>query len=189
MDIFPDIPNMDWNNKKTPKYDVTVQMSGTKKRKTICTHAYPDWEMECSFVAMDKKQINKIAGFFCSQYGATKAFLWKDMEDYRVAGTQFGVGDGVTQRFQLLRSWAGMFYEPVYDVIARSLIVYQGESRSPVTLEDNGIVYFATPPAAGVKLAADFYYYWRVAFDDDITWEIIWYNLYNLNSFKLVSVR
>jgi uncharacterized protein (TIGR02217 family) len=180
---------MAWNNKKTPRYDVTVQKSGTKKRKTICTHAYPEWELECSFVALDKRQVDKIAGFFCSQYGVTKAFLWYDMEDYRQAGIQFGIGDGVTQRFQLLRSWADLFYEPVYDILTDSLMVYQNEARTAVTLEDNGIVYFSTPPAAGIKLAADFYYYWRVAFDSDITWEMIWYNLYNLNSFKLVSVR
>lgn len=189
MDIFPIMTNMDWNNKKTPSFDVTIQKSGTKKRKTICTHAYPEWTLECSFVALNKKQIDKIAGFFCKQYGASKPFLFLDMEDYRQCGTQFGVGDGVTQQFQLLRQWGGLYYEPVYDIVDGSLVVYQGETRTAITLEDNGIAYFPSPPAVGTKLAADFHYYWRVAFDDDTTWEMIWYDLYELNSFKVVSVR
>lgn len=189
MDIFPFQEGMEWNNKKTPSFDVIVQKSGSKRRKTLCQHAYPEWELECSFTALDKRKVDKIAGFFCAQYGQTKSFLWLDMEDYRQAGTIFGTGDGTTQRFQLRRCWNGIFYEPVTDIVDGSLVVYQNEARTAVTLEDDGIVCFSTPPAVGVKLAADFHYYWRVAFSDTVTWEMIWYNLYKLNSFKLVVAR
>jgi uncharacterized protein (TIGR02217 family) len=180
---------MEWNNTKNPSYDVAVQKSGSKRRKTLCTHAYPEWELACSFTGLSKKQIDKIAGFFCSQYGPLKAFLWLDMEDYKQAGTLFGVGDGTMQRFQLMRTWGGLSYEPVLDIVPGTLVVYKNGVRTAVTLETDGIVYFDAPPAAGVKLTADFHYYWRVAFPKDITWPIIWYNLYKLNSFKLVSVR
>ena len=180
---------MEWNNTKTPSFDIVVQKSGSKKRKTLSTHAYPEWELECFFTALDKRQIDKIAGFFMSVHGQLKSFLWLDMEDYKQAGVVFGVGDGATQRFQLVRSWGDLFYEPIYDVVPGTLIVYQGENRISVILEEDGVVYFTAPPPAGVKLAADFHYYWRVAFDDKITWPIIWYNLYKLNSFKLVVTR
>ena len=60
MEVFPILTNMEWNNKKTPKFDVTIQKSGMKKRKTISTQVYPEWELECSFTALDKKQIDKI---------------------------------------------------------------------------------------------------------------------------------
>ena len=190
MDVFPDITSMEWNNTKTPSFDVVVQKAGSKRRKTMVTHAYPEWELKCAFTALNHRQVDQIAGFFAKQYGGLKPFLWLDMEDYRQAGTLFGVGDGTTQRFQLLRTWGdGQFYEPVTDIMPGTLVVYAGENRVTVTLEDDGIVYFATPPAIGVKLAADFVYYWRVAFDESVTWEIIWYDLYKLNSFKLVSVR
>ena len=189
LSTFPDIPGMEWNSTKTPSFDVVVQKSGSKRRKTLSTHAYPEWELECSFTALNKDQIDKIAGFFMSVHGQLKSFLWLDMEDYKQAGVLLGTGDGTTQKFQLQRSWADLFFEPVTDIVDGTLIVYQGENRTAVTLEDDGMVYFATPPGVGVKLCADFHYYWRVAFEDNITWPMIWYNLYKLNSFKLVIAR
>lgn len=190
MDIFPNIQGMEWNNTKTPSFDVTIQKSGSGRRKTLCQHAYPEWELSCSFTALDHRAVDKIAGFFGKVYGATTPFLWKDMEDYKQAGTQFGVGDGTETDFQLLRQWGqGMFYEPVLDPIASSLVVYKDGIRQAVTLGTDGVVTFATAPAAGVVLSADFHYFWRVSFDKSITWKIVWFNLYKLNSFKLVSVR
>lgn len=190
MDIFPNISGMEWNNTKTPSFDVTIQKAGSKRRKTLCQHAYPEWELSCSFTALDHRAIDKLAGFFAAQYGAMTPFLWKDMEDYKCAGAQFGIGDGATVAFQLLRSWGqGAFYEPVLDPIANSLVVYKDGVRQAVTLGTDGVVTFAVAPAVGVVLSADFHYYWRVAFDKNITWKIIWFNLYKLNSFKLVSVR
>jgi len=189
LPIFPDLPGMEWGNTKTPSFDVVVQKSGSKRRKTLSTHAYPEWELECSFTALDKTQIDKIAGFFMLVHGQLKSFRWLDMEDFKQAGVLFGIGDGVTQRFQLVRSWADLFYEPIYDVVDGTLIVFEGETRSAVTLEDDAVVCFAVPPADGVKLYADFHYYWRVAFPEGITWQIIWFNLYKWNSFKLEVAR
>ncbi|MDD3157661.1 DUF2460 domain-containing protein [Anaeromusa sp.] len=188
MDVFPEIKTMEWNNKKTPSYDVVVQQSGSKRRKTMVTHAYPEWTLECSFTALDRKQIDKIYGFYCAQSGGAKPFLWFDMEDNKQVGIK-AVGDGVTEEFQLYRSLGGLFYEPVRDIVANSLVLWLGSSLATGYTLENGKVIFGTAPAAGTIVTADFRYYWRVAFDDAITSEIFWYNLYKLNSFKLVTVR
>lgn len=190
LPIFPYLQSMDWNTKKTQKWNTIVKKSGSNKRKAMTNWAYPEWMIDCSFVALDPYQVEQVAGFLGTVKGQLIPFLWLDMEDYKQSGTVFGQGDGTTQRFQLLRSWAGMFYEPVTDIVDGSLIVYQGENRTSVTLEDDGMVYFSTPPLIGVKLSADFHYYWRVALaDDDLDWDIFWYNLYKLNKFKVVTVR
>ena len=186
--IFPDIEGMEWNNTKTPKFTTTVQKSGSKRRKTICCHSYPEWEFELSFTALNKAQIQTLAGFIASVYGATVPFLWRDMEDYRQSGVPFGIGNGTTQIFQLLKTYNSTFYEPVTDIVAGSLAVYVGETLTAAyTLGDNGLITFTTAPANGTVLTADYEYYWRVAFDSDVTWSIIWNDLYKTNSIKLVS--
>lgn len=189
LPVFPNLKSQAWNSTKTQQWDTTVKISGSGKRKTMTTRAYPKWLIECSYTALTHKEITQIAGFLGTVKGQLKPFLWLDMEDYRQAGINIGTGDGIKQRFQLLRSWPG-FVEPVLDIVPNTLIIYQGSNIfKDFILEDNGIIYFPIPPPAGIKLTADFKYYWRVSLEeDDLTWEIFWYNFYKLNSFKVVTV-
>lgn len=189
LPLFPYFPSMAWNSTKTQSWDVVIKKSGTKKRKTMTTQAYPDWTLKCSYTCLDDDEISQLAGFFAKVKGQLSPFLWKDFEDYKEINSRIGAGDGGNKEFQLLRHYAGYYVEPIYDVINETLTVYVDGVSVPYVLGDDGLITLTTAPALGKIVTASFEYYWRVAFDDDITWENFWYGYYKLNTIKLVSAR
>jgi uncharacterized protein (TIGR02217 family) len=180
---------MAWDSTKTQKWDVIIKKSGSKKRKTMTTQAYPEWVIKCAYTCLDVDEIEQLAGFFAKVKGQLSPFLWKDFEDYKQENVRIGTGNGVNKDFQLLRNYADEYVEPIYDVVPGTLTVYVGEVSVPYTLGTDGLVTLDTEPEIGSPVTATFEYYWRVAFDDDITWENFWYGYYKLNTITLVSAR
>lgn len=190
LPIFPDLPSMEWNNKKQPIWNVTVKRSGTGKRKSLTTQAYTHWELSMSFRCLDQEQIEKAAGFFSMIKGSLTPFLWKDMEDYKQEKVRIGAGNGENTGFQLVRNLGNYYVEPVLDIVPGTLTVYVADEPTAVTLDTDGWVDFAEPPPMGAIITASFEYYWRVAVVDNCpTWENFWYGFYKLNSFTLETVR
>jgi uncharacterized protein (TIGR02217 family) len=185
MLIFPS-DKFAFETTKTMKNDITVHRSGSGRRKSMTCRAYPVYEISLSLVGVTQEEMETLAGFFAAVKGAP--FLLRDFEDYAQYGVTLGAGDGVRTAFQLVRSWGGLFYEPVTDIVDGTLLVYAGDARADAALLPEGIVQLAQPPAPGVVIKADFEYYWRVAVDDDIDWQTVFYNLYKLNNIKLVTV-
>lgn len=186
--VFPALPTMAWNNEKRQIWDVTVQKSGSKRRKTLCQQAYPEWELQCSYTALNDDDVKKAAGFFAMVKGSHTPFLWLDMEDYKETNVRIGTGNGTTTEFQLLRNLGGYFVEPARDPIPNTLIVFINGNEAEITLLDDGWVQFAASPEVGTVITASFHYYWRVAFaDDGLSWTNFWYGYYSLKTIKLVS--
>lgn len=190
LPIFPDLPTMAWNSKKRQIWEgVKVQKSGSGRRKSLRTQAYPEWEIECSYTCLDTEQIKKAAGFFAMVGGEFQPFLWKDPEDYFEEAVRIGTGTGSQSQFQLLKNLGGYYIEPVRDVVSGTLTVKVNGAAVSVLSENNGLVT-VSPPAAGAVVTASFEYYWRVAFDGNSSeWENFWYNYYKLNKILVVTVR
>lgn len=189
LPVFPYFPSMAWNSTKSQVWDVVVKKSGSKKRKTMTTQAYPEWVIKCSYTALDTDEVDQLAGFVAKVKGQLSPFLWRDFEDYKQENVRVGTGNGVNKDFQLLRNYANEYAEPIYDVVSGTLIMYVDGFPVTYTLGTDGLVTLTTAPASGKAVTATFEYYWRVAFDDDATWEHVWYNLYKLNTITLVSAR
>lgn len=190
LPIFPDLKTMAWNNTKTMRWDTAVQKYGSGRRKTLSRWSYPEWVLECQYTCLNDAEIKQAAGFFAMVRGRHQPFLWKDTEDYKEENVRIGVGNGQQTQFQLLRNYAGLYVEPVRDIVDGTLEVFVDDEPSEVILEEDGIIKFALPPAAGKIITASFEYYWRVAFDDDeLDWENFWYGFYRLRRVRLVSVR
>lgn len=190
LPIFPQFPSMAWNSEKAQSWEVTVKKSGSGKRKTITSQAYPNWTLKCSYTALNQQEVEQAAGFFAKVKGQLLPFLWKDMEDYRQTNVRIGTGDGQTTEFQLLRNYADEYVEPIYDVVPGTLTVFVDGVTTAFTLGTDGLVTLNSSPAAGTAVTATFEYYWRVAFDaDSITWSNFWYNYYEQKSITLVNVR
>lgn len=190
LPIFPDLPSMEWNNKKKPNWNVTVKKSGTGKRKSMTTQAYTHWELTMSFRCLDQAQIEKAAGFFSMIKGPLTPFLWKDMDDYKQEKVRIGAGNGENKEFQLLRNLGGYYVEPILDIIPGTLTVYADNTPIAVSSETDGWTVLATAPPMGSIVTATFEYYWRVAIAGDCpAWENFWYGFYKLNSFTLETVR
>lgn len=189
LPVFPYFPSMAWNSTKTQKWDVVVKKSGSKKRKTMTTQAYPEWIIKCSYTALDSNEVDQLAGFFSKVKGRLSPFLWKDLEDYKQENVRVGTGNGVNKDFQLLRNYADDYVEPIYDIVSGTLTMYVDGLPVLYTMGTDGMITLATAAANGKAVTATFEYYWRVAFDDDITWENFWYGFYKLNTITLVSAR
>lgn len=190
LPIFPYFPSMDWDSSKTQSWDVVIKKSGSKKRKTMTTQAYPQWTIKCSYNALNDYEVEQAAGFFAKVRGQLSPFLWKDFEDYKQEKVRIGTGDGANKDFQLLRNYAGTYVEPIYDVIPGTLIVYADDISVSFELGNDGLVTLGAAPITGTVVTATFEYYWRLAFDDaDITWGNFWYDYYKLNTITMVSAR
>lgn len=190
LPVFPYFPSMAWDSTKTQSWDVVIKKSGSKKRKTMTTQAYPEWTIKCSYTALSDYEVEQAAGFFAKVKGQLSPFLWKDFEDYKQTNVRIGTGNGTNKNFQLLRNYADDYVEPIYDVVPETLTVYVDGVAVPYTLGTDGLVTLIMPPELGKAVTATFEYYWRVAFDDDgITWDNFWYKYYKLNTITLVSAR
>lgn len=190
LPIFPQFPCMAWDSEKTQSWDVTVKKSGSGKRKTITNQAYPEWTLKCSYTALKQEEVEQAAGFFALVKGQLSPFLWKDPEDYQEENVRIGTGDGTNQNFQLLRNYANLAVEPIYDVVSGTLKVFADGVEVGFTLGTDGLVITDIPPEIGAIITASFEYYWRLAFDDDgMTWKNFWYNYYELKTITLVSAR
>lgn len=189
LPVFPFFPSMAWSSTKTEQWDVTVMKSGSKKRKTFTSQAYPEWVIKCSYTALNNDEIEQLAGFVAKVKGQLLPFLWKDFEDYKQEKVRIGTGNGVTKDFQLLRNYADEYAEPIYDIVPGTLTVYVDGIAVPYTLGTDGLVSLTSAAANGKAVTASFEYYWRMAFDDSVTWENFWYSYYKLNTITLVSAR
>lgn len=191
LPIFNCPPSVAFNSTKTQKWDTIIQKSGNGRRKTLSRWPYPEWVIDIDLTKLDPDEYKYTAGFFAKMRGKAGSFLWKDTEDYREENVQIGIGDGETTGFQLVRNLGDQFVEPVLDILADTLIVMVNDEPVTVSaIDDDGWIILASAPTVGATVTASFEYYWRVAFnDDDLTWTNLFYDLYNLKSIKLVTVK
>jgi uncharacterized protein (TIGR02217 family) len=185
MQIFPS-DKFAFETTKTMKNETVAHQNGRGKRKTMTNRRYPVYEIKLSLLGVTQEEMETLVGFFASVKG--EPFLFRDFEDYAQYGVLIGAGDGENRDFQLVRSWGGLFFEPVEDIVPGTLTAYVGDNRASASILPGGVARLALPPPLGAQIRADFEYYWRVAVDDDISWQSVFFNLYKLDNLKLVTV-
>lgn len=188
LNVFPDLPGQQWKSKKRMKWDVSVQKSAQQVRKTMINQNYPSWEINVQYKGLTKYNADIIMGFFGQQKGAFLPFLWKDLEDYKVTAQPIGTGTGSSETYYLTRSLGNGIVLPVYDVVPNTLKVYvDGTQTTSYTLGVDGKITMTA--TSGKPITATFEYYWRVAFDADYNEQtVVWYDIYENASMKLVTV-
>lgn len=110
-------------------------------------------------------ELQTLVGFWNKVGGPFDTFLFDDVDDNTCTNELFGVGDGATAQFQLLRGFGG-FGEAIYDLNGAPTIYSNGTPVSPV-VSDKGLVGFIPPPASGVALTWSGKFYRRCRFLDD----------------------
>jgi uncharacterized protein (TIGR02217 family) len=81
-----------------------------------------------------------------------------------------GIGDGVTQDFQIGRIWGGALHWVYYintNNRAPRIFLGGGIRSSGYTISATGLVHFITPPPSGELIEADFQYYFLARFMED----------------------
>jgi uncharacterized protein (TIGR02217 family) len=209
VDIFPagGLGGLGWSTFKQPAFSTRIQRSVSGRELRVADQPYPIWTWTLTYNFLRDKndgrgnigtgydELRTLMGFFLRQQGALTFFYYDDLTDNHVTQQVLGSGDGVSQFYPIVRTF-GPFNEPVVPNLSREMNVYaDGIKHNPSEWVIPNLdvaypqIYFTTPPAAGVVVMADFWYYFRVRFADDSNdYENFMAQLWSLKQIKLQSV-
>ncbi len=189
LSVFPNLDGLELNITKRPEFKTAVfeALSGHESRFKLRRYPKYTFKLNVEFLIEDRDeaQLTELMAFMLNRGGMYEAFLFTDPNDSVVFNEPFGIGDGITQDFQLVRSYGG-FTEPVHNLNGADLYQtperYQSEVL-PMGLGDYGaicindvviydgwtasatnLISFATAPAPGAVLTWYGSYYYRVRF-------------------------
>lgn len=157
---------------KAPSFDVLIHTPVSKIGEIRASvQPYPLWDIEFELEwarggeQMPGTVYNYLLGFFLQCGGPFSDFLYDDSYDDSVTAAFFGLGDGTTTQFQLIRP-IGAGSDIVQNLNGTPTLYSNGTviSGSAYTLSTTGIVTFTTAPASGVVLTWTGNYYYRVRF-------------------------
>jgi len=197
--ILPSLAGLGFEVTRSPQWDTVVQQSLSGKETRISRTAYPRWKWELQYNVLRSNasygELQALTGFFNALQGQYNTFLYQDADDNSVTGQVIAIGDGVTTNFQLLREF-GYFVEPVLAPNVVSNVYLNGVRQTSGYTVANwgssnaGVVTFATPPASGVVISADFSYYFPVRMtSDSVTFSMFLSQYYKVKNFSFMSVK
>lgn len=178
-----------WSYKKTitPIWNTQTYESQSGRETRIQKWKYPRYEIKLNYnfmtdettqtTVLDKGDIERMQGFFNAVAGSFDDFLYFDDTENFVENQTFGIGDGQTTQFQLVRNhpyWA----EPVNGINEKPQIFVNG-IEAECEVDAYGVVSFVEPPEADAILSWTGNYYFRVRFSEDQldlgrTWNGLW---------------
>ena len=194
--VFPRLPGLEWNLVKKPVFSTRIHTAASGKEIRAALWSYPQWEISLSYEFLRDdatEELQTLLGFFLQRRGAFESFLFEDEDDNQVAGQQIGTGDGETAAWQFLRTYGG-FIEPVMAVkAAPAPRVYLDEVEQTGGYSLNlttGVLTFTEAPDEGAVITADFGFYYRVRFKEDLAeFEKFMHQLWSLRELTLVTVK
>ena len=194
LNVFPSLPGSSYAFTRRPIFSTVIQTAVSGRTTRLPQRNAPVWQWEVDFTLLRSSnayaEMQQMTGFYLSQLGAGSAFSYQDSEDNSVTSQYFGIGDGSTTSFQLVRSLGG-FVENVYLPTGTPLIYINGaqalqlegglgnlqlengggildlENGVAYTISASGVVTFATAPAIGAILTWTGGFNWLCYFDDD----------------------
>jgi len=176
--VFPMLRGFTYPVIKKPTFSTIEQEAVSGIKKHIANWVYPRWQIEIpvEFLLDDvaHDELKTLVGFFLARQGRFDSFLFDDPDDDYIEGQWLGVGDGTTTIFQLVRAYGG-FIEPCLNIKSAPVpVVYlNGAAQAPstyaITYTNSGLLTFTAAPAAGAVITADFGYYWRCIFQEDLS--------------------
>jgi hypothetical protein len=142
-------------------------LSGMRLRYPLYTYPIYAYELTFNFLEQDAAYLDwaTLAAFYNSVYGPANVFQFNDQNDGYATAQEFGVGDGSTTAFQLVRALGG-FVEPVFMPVPGFAVFINGVSTLAFT-QALGVVTFNTAPASGKALTWTGPFNWPCRFDED----------------------
>ncbi len=187
--VFPALAGLTWDIEKSPDWNTQTVDSSSGRQFALGKRLYPIWYFDLPFEVLRSTgswtEYQQIVGFFNARRGRYDDWLYLDPRDNAVTAQAFGVGDGVTTSFRLVRSLGG-FTEPVGAVNTGATTVYVNGSLTSVTYDANlSTVTFASAPAAAAALTWTGQFYFRCRFlNDRLTLKQFMQDLFNAKSVK-----
>jgi uncharacterized protein (TIGR02217 family) len=171
--VFPSLPGLRWNIKRTPIWKTLAAESASGKEMSVALMTYPLRRYSLSYEVLRagaEAELQQLEGFFNLRYGSHDTFLYDDPDDKSVTNQTFGTGNASTKTFALART-RGSFTEPVQSVNGAPTIKVAGVTKTAgtdYTISAAGVVTFTVAPANGAALTWTGNYYWRCKFKQDM---------------------
>jgi len=173
-DVFPTLIGQSFLVAKTPTWATKIATASSGRERRRKAWSYPRWQFKVSYEVLRDlpatPDLERLAAFFLLHGGQYQEFFFFDPGDNTVAAQRFGIGDGVTTKFQLIRSMAfgsATFSEPVGGVLGTPTVFADAAPVASFTVGPRGSITFASAPAAGKVLTWTGRFMFVCRFDDD----------------------
>lgn len=193
--VFPYLPGVSLLIEKTPEWKTMSAQSASGRERRASMWSAPIWSFKFKFEALRQDAIYaefaQLLAFFQARQGQFSTFNYFDRFDNVVTSQFFGLGDGATTQFQLVRYINGLStsVEPVYSLNGAPTIYVNGIATG-VALGLNGLVTFPTAPAAGSVLTWSGSFFFVCRFDaDKMAFGQPFSNIWDLSELTFVSVK
>ena len=168
---FPSFPGIMWPVRRKPSGSTIRQTAISGKRTLLPQMVTPRWSWEIGYEFLRSAywgaytELEGLTAFYLAQMMAGTCFAYTDDEDNACAAQGFGLGDGTTTVFQLVRARGG-FVEPVL-LPTITQVTVAGTPTAAYTLADKGLLTFTVAPTLGQALAWTGTFSWLCRFDED----------------------
>ena len=193
-DLLPSLPGLAWGRSRTPIWSTTIKRSVAGREFRQANWSYPIYERKLDYNVLRQQggvtEYEELLGFINKRNGSFDTFLFLDTWDRQVTAQAFGIGDGATTQFQLVRAFGG-YVEPVLGIIEAPQIYVGGVLQtSGVSTSAEGLVTFTAAPAAAAALTWTGGFYWRCRFmKDSAEFSEVLYSLHELQGLGFVTVK
>jgi len=172
---FPALATRGWSTLTRPRFatNIAARVSGRESRRARAAAAFYDVELTYELLRADAAhgEMQAIAGFFAAMQGQGGPFWLAPPGQSSLLAQPLGTGDGGTTVFPLVRS-LGAYSEPVAGTSGVASVYLNGAPVAAalysVTPSYLPAIVFASAPAAGQIVSADFGLLWLCRFADDI---------------------
>jgi uncharacterized protein (TIGR02217 family) len=196
---FPILAGQGWSVHKRPTFSTRVasHVSGREVRSALFSYTLYEYELtydglssNAAYPGLGAQSLQSLMGLYLQCEGQYGTFLYTDPSDCSVSGQGIATGDGATTSFTFLRALGG-FVEPVSWVTGVSNIYVNSVAQtSGWTLSQPNTLTFASAPASGAAISADFFYAFQCRFlDDQEDFENFMNGLWQMQSLKFRSVK
>jgi uncharacterized protein (TIGR02217 family) len=168
--VFPSLPGQAWPRLRTVQFATEMQTSSSMRKWALSRSLYPLYDITLNFNFLRLADHVTLRSFFEAHLGRGDTFLFDDRDDRlqndSATPQVFGVGDGTKTRWSLVRAQGGRIMP-----IGRHNTIIQvrraAVATTAYTVDDYGVITFATAPADGAVLDWTGSFYWRCRFDSD----------------------
>jgi uncharacterized protein (TIGR02217 family) len=189
-----------YGSTSTYRFNTTILSNSAGQEQRNSNWAQPLSSYQIGNKSLDRAELDTLIQFHKSRKGALEGFRFKDWIDYRATAQPIGIGNGIINQYQLIKSYSiGAFttHRPITKPVSLTAKIYlNGVATTAYSLNPvNGLLTFSTPPNNGVIISADFEFDIPVRFEtDEIAYRFEAYEtndrvIYSLDSLNLVEIR
>jgi uncharacterized protein (TIGR02217 family) len=167
--------------KKAPLFNTIAQETAAFQGSVfVSTTQFPVWKYTIDLPRLmgraddTTSPISQLLSMFFRCKGRAGTFLLKDPDDFACVAAQFGVGDGVSKTFQLVRPIGS---DGDVDIVQNvnggpPVVSINGATTTAFAIDSRAVITFNVAPAAAAVLTATFNYDFRLRFDADTLSEL-----------------